>query len=160
QGYDVTYSTDVDTDQQPNRLLSVKGFLSVGHNEYWSKTMYDAAQNARDNGVSLGFFGANAVYWQIRYESSPSTTNSGAPDRVGVCYKVGGGEAPNATDPITATNPSLTTTEWRLSPVNRPEQGLLGVMFTSQEGNTRDQTVPWVVTNSSNWVYAGSGLSN
>ena len=47
-GYDVTYSTDVDTHQNSSRLLNSKAFLSVGHDEYWSKEMYDAVERARD----------------------------------------------------------------------------------------------------------------
>ena len=84
-GYDVSYSTDVDTHSNGSRLLNYKGFLSVGHDEYWSKAMYDAAVAARDAGVNLGFFGANAIYWQIRFEPSPTT---GAANRVIVCYQV------------------------------------------------------------------------
>ena len=69
-GYDVTYSTDVDTHETGGALRNSKGFLSAGHDEYWSKEMYDAAEAARDAGVSLGFFGANAIYTQVRYEPS------------------------------------------------------------------------------------------
>lgn len=154
QGYDVTYTTDVDIQANPNRLLSSKGVLIAGHSEYWTKQMYDAAQAARDSGVSLAFFGSNAIYWQARLEASPS----GVANRVLVCYKIE--EAPNPTDPITATNPALTTSQWRDPPVNRPEQTLIGVQFTSQTGNTWDDTVPFVVKNSANWLYAGSGLSD
>ncbi|HEX8857603.1 MAG TPA: N,N-dimethylformamidase beta subunit family domain-containing protein [Actinomycetes bacterium] len=145
-GYDVSYSTDVDTDLNGAALRNHHGFLSVGHDEYWSKAMYDAAVAARDNGINLGFFGANAVYWQIRFESSAG----GQPDRVIVCYK-------DATlDPVTD---STTTVKWRDPQVNRPEQQLMGAMFT---GLQPDGAAPasYVVTNSSNWVYAGTGVSN
>ena len=47
QGYDVTYSTDMDAEVNPGRLRSVKGVLVPGHSEYWSKGMYDEAQGAR-----------------------------------------------------------------------------------------------------------------
>src|SRR5439155_556791 len=83
-GYDVKYSTDVDTHENSGRLLNSKVFLSGAHNEYWSKEMYDGVQQARDAGVHLGFFGADAVYWQVRFEPSPLT---GAADRVMVGYK-------------------------------------------------------------------------
>jgi hypothetical protein len=154
KGYDVTYSTDVDTDLNPGRLQSVKGFLSVGHDEYWTKGMFDAAQNARDAGTSLAFFGANDIYWQARFEPSAG----GVADRVLVCYKTN--TPPYATDPMTATNPSLTTANWRVPPVNRPEQALLGVQFTAQTGDTWDNTVAYKVSNNTNWVYAGSGFAN
>src|SRR2546429_6112274 len=117
-GYDVTYSTDVDTHANGGRLLNYRGFLSVGHDEYWSKPMYDAAVAARDAGVNLAFFGANAIYWQVRFE--PST--SGVPNRVLVCYR-------NASlDPN--PDPSLKTVNPPDPPVNRPQQTLIGGQYT------------------------------
>lgn len=152
QGYDVTYITDVDADGNAARLRSVKGVIVAGHAEYWSKGMYDAAQSARDAGVSLGFFGSNGVYWQARYE--PSTT--GVAHRVLVCYKTS--DPPNPVDPVTSATPMLTTAQWRETPVNRPEQTLIGVQFTSQTGNTWDDTTTYVAANTANWVYRDSGL--
>src|SRR2546427_737698 len=117
-GYDVTYATDVDTHTDGGRLLNYRGFLSVGHDEYWSKPMYDAVVAARDAGVNLAFFGGNAIYWQVRFEPS----SSGVPNRVLVCYR-------NASlDPI--ADPSLKTVLWRDPPLNRPEQTLIGVQDT------------------------------
>src|SRR6266571_4849 len=140
-GYDVTYSTDVDTHTNGGRLLNYRGLLSVGHDEYWSKAMYDAAVAARDAGVNLAFFGADAIQWQVRFESS----SSGVPNRVLVCYR-------DATiDPI--TDLSLKTVQWRDPPLNRPEQTLVGVQVTQQTPYTS-----YVVTNSGNWVYAGTGF--
>lgn len=61
QGYDVSYISNVDTHSDPKGLLRAKGFLSVGHDEYWSLEMYENAIKARDAGVSLAFFGGNSV---------------------------------------------------------------------------------------------------
>jgi hypothetical protein len=143
-GYDVSYSTDVDTHANGSRLLGYRGFLAAAHNEYWSKGMYDAVAAARDAGVNLAFFGANAIYWQVRYEPSAA----GVPNRVIVCYKDG------SIDPT--GDPSLTTINWRDPPLNRPEQTLIGVQYTAEMRN--DAYYPYVVTNSSNWVYAGTGF--
>ena len=82
-GYDVTYSTNLDTHTNGARLLDFKGFLSVGHDEYWSKAMVNAATTARDYGVNLGFFGSNTAYWQVRFEPSAA----GVANRVMICYK-------------------------------------------------------------------------
>jgi hypothetical protein len=144
-GYDVTYSTNVDTHANGGRLVNYFGFLSVGHDEYWSKSMYDAVQAARDAGVNVAFFGANAIFWQVRFESS----TTGVPNRVLVCYK-------NASiDPV--ADPSLVTVNWRDSPQpSRPEQALIGVQFANQLQN--NGYVPYVVTNTGNWVYAGTGF--
>lgn len=145
-GYDVTYSTDLDTHTNGARLLDVKGFLSVGHDEYWSAPMVEAATTARDAGVGLGFFGSNTAYWQVRFEPS----RSGVPNRVMVCYK-------NVKfDPVKG---STTTVLWRDPPVNRPEQTLVGVQYTAHLKNNGDGSL-YIVENSDNWVWAGTHFSD
>jgi hypothetical protein len=143
-GYDVAYSTDLDTHLNGSRLLSFKGFISAGHDEYWSKPMYDNVQAARDNGVNLAFFGANALYWQARYEPSAA----GVPNRILVCYK------DPSIDPVQG---STTTVQWRDPLLNRPEQALMGVQFSDENGS---QNFPYVVTNSSSWVYGNTGFTD
>ncbi len=54
--------------RHPELLLHHKAVLSMGHDEYWSKSMRDGMEAARDHGVNLAFFGANAAYRQIRFE--------------------------------------------------------------------------------------------
>jgi hypothetical protein len=149
-GYDVTYSTDVDTHINPSMLLKYNGILSVGHDEYFSKPMFDGFFAARDAGVNLAFFGANPSGWQIRFEPS----SSGVANRVMVCYRDAN------LDPV--TDPTVKTVQWRDPPVNRPEQSLVGVQYTvmvpwiQQTGAWQD----YVVTNSGNWVYAGTGFKD
>jgi len=145
-GYDVTYSTSLGTHGNGTRLLNYKGFLSAGHDEYWSKEMYDAAVAARDSGVNLAFFGADTLDRQIRFE--PST--SGVSNRVVVCYKDA------SRDPIQGPT---TTVRWRDPQLNRPEQTLVGVMLAGDLGGTQDtQYPPYIVKNSSHWVYSGTGF--
>lgn len=64
-GYDVSYQSDVITDAQPQTLLHHKLDVVAGHDEYWSKRMRDAWENARSHGRNLAFMGANAAYWQV-----------------------------------------------------------------------------------------------
>jgi hypothetical protein len=140
-GYDVTYSTNIDTHANGGDLLKHKAFFSVPHDEYWSKEMFDAVERARDTGVHLAFFGANSAYTQVRFEPSAA----GVPNRVMVCYRY------PFLDPM---NPGpTTTTEFRKPPVNRPEQTLSGIMYSDTLPNT-----DYVVTNSGHWVYAGTGF--
>src|SRR6185369_11101943 len=73
---------------------------------------------------------------------------SGAPNRVMVCYKDA------SIDPT--TDPTLKTVDWSDSPVNRPSQTLVGVEYVGETMN--NAYLPYVVTNSSNWVYANSGF--
>jgi len=84
EGYDVTYATNIDTHFNSRLLLSHKAFLSVGHDEYWSRDMRANIEAARDEGVSIGFFGSNICYWQIRLEPSRIT---GEVNRTVVAYK-------------------------------------------------------------------------
>ena len=150
-GYDVSYTTDVDTHVNGSILLNYKGILSMGHDEYWSKPMYDAVNAARDSGVNVGFFGADAVSWQIRFESS----STGVPNRVIVCYR------DVNLDPI--TDLTLKTINWRDPVLNRPEQVLMGIQYndnSSPPQNSKGFFPSYVVTNSGNWVYAGTGFTD
>ncbi len=147
-GYDVRYTTDVDTHLRGDLLPASKAFLSVGHDEYWSSAMVDAVTAARDRGVHLGFFGANEVYWQIRFEPSAS----GAPARTMVCYKDA------VLDPVQGPT---TTVRWRDAAVGRPEQALVGLQSGDIiTGGYRGAYEDYVVQNSGHWIYAGTGLAD
>ena len=149
EGYDVTYSTDVDTHERGDLLLFHKAFLSVGHDEYWSWQMRDYVEAARDQGVNLGFFGANASYRQIRFLPSVDT---GDRDRTLVYWKSA------KLDPI-AKIPELrhlATTLFRNPPVNRPEDAMIGIMYEGGWGIFGDM----VVSDASSWVFAGTALHN
>jgi N,N-dimethylformamidase beta subunit-like protein/carbohydrate binding protein with CBM6 domain/Big-like domain-containing protein len=144
EGYDVTYATNVDVDNNPTLLWNHKAFLSVGHDEYWSWQMRDNVEAARDRGVNLGFFSGNTSYWQVRYE--PSVANN-APSRVIVGYKEFVQQ-----DPITPDY--LKTTLFRNAPVNRSEDAMIGVRYITQANP------PLCVEDGSHWVFTGTGLRN
>jgi hypothetical protein len=86
-GYDVSYTTNVDTDRRGSLIVQHQVFLSVGHDEYWSAGARANVAAARDAGVHLAFLSGNEIYWKTRYE--PSTDGSSAPYRTLVCYKEG-----------------------------------------------------------------------
>ena len=151
-GYNMAYTTDVDTSENTNPLTNYKGFLVVGHDEYWSKPQRDNVESAIASGVNVGFFSGNESYWQVRFE--PSST--GVPDRVLVGYKdfANCACAPGP-DPQWNVNNSVLTGLWRDPQVGRPEEQMMGVMFGGEVFSTN-----WVVQNASNWVYAGTGWTN
>jgi hypothetical protein len=146
QSYDVSYATNLDVHTNPNSLRQHKAFLSVGHDEYWSLEMRNAIEQARDAGIHLGFFTANAGYWRVRFE--PSTT-TGEPNRVMVCYK----------DPL-ARDPIAPTYLWRGPENNRPENGLLGVMYVGDDPYNMFGGYHYVVANASDPYYNNTGLTN
>ena len=147
EGYDIAYSTNIDTHRAGSKLIDYRAFLSVGHDEYWSKEMYDAAEKARNEGVHLGFFGSNNVYWQIRLDPE-----NGVPNRIVTSYK------DPQLDPI--NNPDLKTDLWRN--VGRPEQTLIGIQFSTLNDFTTDGSAngDFVVQNTYHWVYNGTGFAD
>jgi hypothetical protein len=126
QGYDVAYSTNIDTHADSGWWKRRKAWLSVGHDEYWSREMRSHVEEARERGAGLGFFSSNTCYWQIRLEPSPLTRQ---PYRTMVAYK----EAAATRDPYALdsdqSNDRLVTGQWREAPVNEPEASLIGVMY-------------------------------
>lgn len=126
EGYDVSYSTNIDTHVDSTWWKRHRAWLSIGHDEYWSRDMRSHVEEARERGVGLGFFSSNTCYWQIRLEASPLT---GQPHRTIVAYK----EAARTHDPYALdndpANDRFVTSQWREPPVNEPEESLIGVMY-------------------------------
>lgn len=139
-GYDVTYDTDIDTDASAATLLRHKTFLSVGHDEYWSEGMRDHVENALHHGVSLGFFGGNAMYDRVLLQ--PSFRGS---RRVIVCYK------DTDLDPNFPRHNGLVTVAWRNPAIGRPEQLIMGEMW---EGWFHQPSFPLVFVNTKAWPFA------
>ncbi len=118
QGYNVGYITATDLDRDPSLLSGRAAVILGGHDEYYSTTMRNALTAARNSGTSLFFSGANSVYWQIRFEASPT---SGATRRVQVAYK---------TIESGPSDPLGPTSTWRdPNGANQPENGLVGIMY-------------------------------
>jgi hypothetical protein len=84
-GYDVSYISNTDTHQDGAGLLRAKGFLSIGHDEYWTQQMYNHAQAAIAAGVNFGFFSGNAVCGKIAWDAPQR-----AFERIGVFGPPGG----------------------------------------------------------------------
>jgi len=89
-GYDVSYISNIDTHADPDGLLRTKGFISVGHDEYWTLDMYNNVLKARDEGVSLAFFGGNSVLCVIPMLPSGNGTPNRATRREGFFLPVSG----------------------------------------------------------------------
>ena len=135
-GYDVSYTTDIDAARHGGLLENHKVFLSVGHDEYWSGPERAAVEAARDSGTSLAFLSGNEVYWRTRWENSEDGANTSY--RTLVCYKETWDE--RKSDPSTES-----TATWRdprfSTPANGgglPENALTGTAFMS---NSDDLTL-------------------
>ena len=140
-GYDVSYSTGLDTDRNGQLIKQHKVFMSVGHDEYWSGGQRANVESARDAGVNLTFFSGNEAFWKTRWEPSIDGTNT--PYRTLVCYK-----ETLAGQPIDPFDPPTWTGAWRdprFSPPadgGRPENSLTGTIFAVNEFRNDPITVP------------------
>jgi hypothetical protein len=134
-GYDVSYTTDVDLDRDPSVLLKHQLIIVAGHDEYWTKAIRDGLEAAVAHGTNLAFLGADIGTWQVRYEDESRTI---------VAFRS------KTLDP--EQDQSLKTVRFR--EIGRPECSLLGVEFQGGQAATGDAprayrvvpgeaTLPW-----------------
>lgn len=84
-GYNTTYVAGVDTALRPRLLDNHSVFLSVGHDEYWTREQRANVEAARDRGVHLAFFSGNEMFWEHRWETS--VDGAATAGRTMTCYK-------------------------------------------------------------------------
>jgi hypothetical protein len=147
-GYDVTYTTSVDLDRDPGALLNHRAFLDAGQDYYWTRAMRDGVENGRDAGINLAFFGSNTASTQVRLEPDKNKQTR----RVLVLYHA------VQSDPLYKSKPAEVTGAYSAAPLNRPQNGLLGMSLTGSINNP--STVAWVVSDSiSNTLLDKTGLT-
>jgi hypothetical protein len=139
-GYNVTYATDIDLENNPNLMAGRKAFINTGHDEYYSDNMRANLQGYINGGAHMGFFSANNVYFRIRFAND----SGGQAYRNIVCYK----------DAILDPQ-SPPTLQWRNLTPPQPENAIVGML---QNGTANDRA--FRVYDSTSWIYAGTGLVN
>jgi hypothetical protein len=77
-GYDVTYISNLDTHADGAGLRRGRGFISIGHDEYYSLEMYENLRAAIAADVSVGFFSGNTCCGRI----DPRPSSLGTANRV------------------------------------------------------------------------------
>lgn len=140
-GYDVSYQTDLDSDNEPTSLLGHRLVIALGHDEYWTAAMRQAFETARDSGVNLAFMGSNDVYWRGRYEDGGRTF---------VVYKL-----PSAPDPI--GDPTQKTGLFRV--VDRYDCQLIGIQHQGGELNWQPGDYTVVASSLNSPWFAGTGFA-
>ena len=121
EGIDLGYVSDLDlTDSTRSIPPGFKALIFLGHSEYWTWEERLRVESYLAQKTHLAFFTANNSYWRVRLQSSGIT---GTPDTRIVCYK-------NSVD-LEAVTPDQTTTLFRRAPLSRPENQLIGIMYSS-----------------------------
>ena len=117
-GFEIAVCTNADLEEHPEVLKDASLYLSVGHDEYWSRGMRDTVEAFIASGGNAAFFSGNTSLWQVRIE--------GDDNDVMVGYK-----SFFKNDPLmgTVSEPEVTTF-WSDVIVGRPENHMTGVSFT------------------------------
>jgi hypothetical protein len=143
-GHDVSYVSNVDTHADPKGLLRCKGWLSVGHDEYWSLEMYRNVRAAIAAGVHVAFLSADTCIGLIPFLPSEARVPNRVISRVG--------------------NFGPRMDEWARNgapEVLRLQQGpdqaaLIGARDVYPYSGGGD----WVCANEKHWLFAGTGMKN
>jgi hypothetical protein len=139
QGFDVTYCSNTDVHADPKCLLRAKGFLSVGHDEYWSREQFDHVVAAVKEGVNVAFLsGGTCCFVAPLFPSS-----SGVPNRILTRAGRYGGIRPAeraymADLPVAAPNEAM----------------LIGAQTVTPFNGSGD----WIATRPEHWLFAGTGM--
>jgi hypothetical protein len=141
-GIRLSYFTNVDLHTTPGILDDARGYVSMGHDEYWTTTMREVVTEARDAGTNLAFLGANTMYWRVRLEDRAT-----GPARVVVGYR-----SDAALDPLRDDTPIEATARFRDAPRPNPEQELTGMMYECYPVDT-----DYVVASPDWWGFRGTG---
>ena len=140
QGYDVTYISNLDTHTDPQGLLRAKGFLSVGHDEYYSIEMFNHLQAAIGAGLSVAFFSGDTCFGRI----DPRPDSNGAANRI--YGRTGVFGPPGGTRDFVAMD-SL--------PHQRPYANeLVGAHSTGPVTGGAD----WICSQPDHWIFEGTGM--
>jgi hypothetical protein len=152
EGFTIGVCTNADLEEHPEVLENASLYLSVGHDEYWSKGMRDTVERFVARGGNAAFFSGNTSLWQVRVEGS---------DRdVMVGYK-----GFFKDDPLMGTpRETEVTTFWSDVIVGRPENTMTGVTFTRGGYHRIGRNVPaglggYTVHRADHWLFDGTGLS-
>ncbi len=134
-GYDVTYISNLDTHRDPKGLMRAKGFLSVGHDEYWTIEMFNNVKSAIKAGVNVAFFSGNAVCGRILLDEEKR-----AFERIGVFGPPGGTREFEQMKSLVHKRPYANE--------------LVGAHSTGPVTGGAD----WVCSRPDHWIYADTGM--
>ncbi len=151
EGFDVSVCTNNDLAEHPEVLDDASLYLSVGHDEYWSKAMRDTVEAFIARGGNAAFFSGNTSLWQVRVE--------GDDHDVMVGYK-----GFFKQDPLMGTNREReVTTLWSDHILARPENEMTGVSFTRGGYHRIGRNITaglggYTVHRADHWIFSGTGL--
>jgi hypothetical protein len=141
-GYDVTYISNLDTHRDAAGLLRARGFLSVGHDEYYSIEMFNNVKAAVSAGVNVAFLSGNSICGRI----DPRPSSSGVRDRI---FSRLDRYGPRSEREI-RDFPEMARFPW----TSPNENTLMGARSVSPVTGGAD----WICNNAEHWLFVGTGM--
>jgi hypothetical protein len=148
-GYDVTYCSNLDTHLGTAATARAAGFLTVGHDEYWTVEMHDNLRAAIDSGLSVGFFSGNTCNAAIGLRPGAS----GRPDRV--FARVDRFGEKGILERYPANHPVGAAYREYPVPAEAPDEGYL---MGARNEFPWSGCANWACTLPDHWIFEGTGM--
>lgn len=160
EGYAIDVVTNADLEDHPELLGGpAEGhyslYLSVGHDEYWSRAMRDTVEGFIGRGGNAAFLSGNTAFWQVRLEDPTAE----GPGRTMIGYK---GNFKH--DPVHGTERiGELTSMWSDRLIGRPENHMTGVSFARGGYHRIGKRATrgaggYTVHRPDHWLFEGTGI--
>ena len=138
-GYDVTYVSNTDVAADPKCVTRGRAFLSVGHDEYWSRQQFDNVLAAVKAGVNVAFLSGNTCCFVAPFAAS----SAGVANRILTRAGRYGGIRPKEVKFMADL------------PVEAPSEAtLIGAQTVTPFNGSGD----WIVQRPDHWLFTGTGM--
>jgi hypothetical protein len=144
-GYEADFITNHDLHERPLSIGRGALFISIGHDEYWTRAMRAHFDGFIAAGGNAAILGGNTCYWQIRLEADD---RGGGGLRREVCYRSA------AADPV--ADPALKTAMWR--DLALPENTSFGAGFAKGAWRGTAAHGAFTLWQPDHWVFRNTGL--
>jgi hypothetical protein len=146
-GYELDYLTQHDLHFDRAALADASTVVIVGHDEYWTWEMRDGIDAFVDRGGGVARFAGN-FQWQVRLSPDGATQ---------YCYRT------PQNDPMTAHDPTRTTTVWEYHAIGRPGAATMGLSGMGGTYNRYGVAAPrssggFTIYRPEHWAFAGTDL--
>ena len=149
-GYELDVAISEDLEQHPEVLDGHRLYLSVGHDEYWSRGMRESVDAFTDAGGNAAILSGNTCFWQVRFDDA---------HRAMTCFKYRADE-----DPVVGTpEERFVTGPWSDRRIAWPETRTIGLTFTRGGYSRYGLGVPrgsgaYTVWRPEHWAFEGTDL--
>lgn len=139
EGYDVSYCSNTDVHADMACLERAKGFISIGHDEYWSLEQFGHLKAAVDAGMNAAFFSGNTSCFVAPMGAASDGRAHRTLTRAG---RYGGLS-------------DLEKGKMGPFPIEGPNEAtLIGARTITPYNGSGD----WIVSDPDSWIFAGTGM--